>query len=85
MVLLEAARAGERRAIFDSLRAQGIGVNVHYIPVHLQPFHREPGREAGAFPCAEDYYARAISIPMYASLTDAEQDQVIAALGAALS
>lgn len=85
VVLLEKARAAERRAVFDSLRAQGIGVNVHYIPVHMQPFHQEPGRGAGAFPCAEDYYARAISIPMYASLTDRQQDQVVAALGSALS
>jgi dTDP-4-amino-4,6-dideoxygalactose transaminase len=85
VVLLEEARAAERRAVFESLRAQGIGVNVHYIPVHLQPFHRESGREAGAFPCAEDYYARAISIPMYASLTDQQQDEVVAALGSALS
>ena len=85
VVLLEKARAAERRAVFESLRAQGIGVNVHYIPVHLQPFHRESGREAGAFPCAEDYYARAISIPMYASLTDQQQDEVVAALGSALS
>ena len=85
VVLLDKARAAERRAVFESLRSQGIGVNVHYIPVHMQPFHREPGREAGAFPCAEDYYARAISIPMYASLTDHEQDQVVAALESALS
>jgi UDP-4-amino-4,6-dideoxy-N-acetyl-beta-L-altrosamine transaminase len=85
VVLLDEARAAERRAVFESLRAQGIGVNVHYIPVHLQPFHRETGRETGAFPCAEDYYARAISIPMYASLTDEEQDQVVTSLGTALS
>ena len=85
VVLLDDARAAERRSVFESLRSQGIGVNVHYIPVHMQPFHRQPGRETGAFPCAEDYYARAISIPMYASLTDREQDQVVAALESALS
>ena len=85
VVLLHEARSAERREVFESLRAQGIGVNVHYIPVHTQPFHVDPGREAGAFPCAEDYYSRAISIPMYASLTDEQQDQVVAALGSALS
>jgi UDP-4-amino-4,6-dideoxy-N-acetyl-beta-L-altrosamine transaminase len=85
VVLLDKARAAERRTVFESLRSQGIGVNVHYIPVHTQPFHREPGRDTGAFPCAEDYYARAISIPMYASLTDDEQDEVVAALESALS
>ena len=85
VVLLDQARAAERRSVFETLRAQGIGVNVHYIPVHTQPFHREPGRGAGAFPLAEDYYSRAISIPMYASLTDEQQDEVIAALESALS
>lgn len=85
VVLLSEARAAERGAVFESLRAQGIGVNVHYIPVHTQPFHRDAGRGPGAFPCAEDYYARAISIPMYASMTDGQQDHVIAALGSALS
>jgi UDP-4-amino-4,6-dideoxy-N-acetyl-beta-L-altrosamine transaminase len=85
VVLLDKARAAERRTVFESLRSQGIGVNVHYIPVHTQPFHREPGRDTGAFPIAEDYYARAISIPMYASLTDDEQDEVVAALESALS
>ena len=85
VVLLDQARAAERRSVFETLRAQGIGVNVHYIPVHTQPFHREPGRGAGAFPCAEDYYSRAISIPMYASLTDEQQDEVVAALESALS
>lgn len=85
VVLLDETRAAERRAVFESLRAQGIGVNVHYIPVHLQPFHREPQRAAGSFPCAEDYYSRAISIPMFAALTHEQQDEVVAALKLALS
>ncbi|MEW5878967.1 MAG: UDP-4-amino-4,6-dideoxy-N-acetyl-beta-L-altrosamine transaminase [Pseudomonadota bacterium] len=66
-----------RREIFDGLRAVGIGVQVHYIPVHLQPYYRRLGFKAGDFPAAEAYYERAISLPMYAALTDAQQDFVV--------
>jgi len=75
----------ERRRIYDALRAAGIGVNVHYIPVHLQPYYRARGFEPGDFPEAERYYAGALSLPMFATLTDAQQDQVAAALTAALA
>jgi dTDP-4-amino-4,6-dideoxygalactose transaminase len=77
-------KAARRRAIFEGLRADGIGVNVHYIPVHTQPYYRRLGFTPGQFPAAESYYAQVISIPLYAGLTDAEQDQVIAALRNAL-
>lgn len=66
-----------RRSLFDGLRERGIGVNVHYIPVHLQPFYRALGFSVGQYPNAEQYYQRAISIPMYAGLTDSEVQQVI--------
>lgn len=69
-----------RREIFEALRAAGIGVNVHYIPVHTQPFYRKLGFRAGDFPEAERHYAEAISLPLYAALADAQQDEVIAAL-----
>jgi UDP-4-amino-4,6-dideoxy-N-acetyl-beta-L-altrosamine transaminase len=69
-----------RRVAFEELRAAGIGVNVHYIPVHLQPYYRRLGFRPGQFPVAEEYYRRAISIPLHAELTDAEQDRVVAAL-----
>jgi UDP-4-amino-4,6-dideoxy-N-acetyl-beta-L-altrosamine transaminase len=69
-----------RREVFEHLRAAGIGVNVHYIPVHLQPYYRRLGFKAGDFPKAEDYYRRAISIPLFAGMTDAEQDEVVARL-----
>jgi UDP-4-amino-4,6-dideoxy-N-acetyl-beta-L-altrosamine transaminase len=72
-----------RREAFEWLRAAGIGVNVHYIPVHLQPYYRRLGFRPGQFPAAEQYYRRAISIPLHAGLTDAEQDRVVAALRAA--
>ena len=73
------------RAVFEGLRAQGIGVNLHYIPVHLQPYYRELGFNPGDFPKAENYYSRAISIPLHAGLTDEDQERVLAALEVALS
>jgi UDP-4-amino-4,6-dideoxy-N-acetyl-beta-L-altrosamine transaminase len=65
-----------RRGLFDALRADGIGVNVHYIPVYLQPYYRALGFNAGDFPASEAYYRRAISIPLYAGLTDDQQAYV---------
>ena len=78
------ARPG-RRAVFEYLRAAGIGVNVHYIPVHLQPDYRRFGFAPGDFPVAEDYYARALTLPLYPGLSDAGQDRVVAALREALA
>lgn len=73
------------RAVFEALRADGIGVNLHYIPVHLQPYYRGLGFQDGDFPVAEAYYRRAISIPLYYGLNEAEQDKVVDALRKALS
>ena len=62
---------GGRRAVFDALVERKLGVNVHYIPVHLQPYYqRRWGYCRGAFPMAERYYERAISIPLYPRMTD---------------
>ncbi len=69
-----------RDAAFMYLRAAGIGVNVHYIPVHLQPYYRRLGFRPGQFPAAEAYYATALSLPLYATLDEAAQDRVIATL-----
>lgn len=77
--------ASERRRIFDDLRAAGIGVNVHYTPVHLQPWYRAIGFGPGDFPEAERYASEAISLPLYPAMTDAQQDEVVAALNKALS
>jgi UDP-4-amino-4,6-dideoxy-N-acetyl-beta-L-altrosamine transaminase len=57
-----------RKSVFEKLRAQNIGVNVHYIPVHLQPYYKKIGFKAGQFPKAEKYYSGAISIPLYVGL-----------------
>jgi UDP-4-amino-4,6-dideoxy-N-acetyl-beta-L-altrosamine transaminase len=72
------------RQVFESLRAQGIGVNVHYIPVHTQPHYREMGFKPGDFPQAEKYYAEVVSLPMYVGLAEELQDQVVDALTTAL-
>ena len=70
-----------RQQVFDYLRAHGIGANVHYIPVHTQPYYRQRfGFAHGDFPAAEAYYARAISLPLYFSLREDEQDSVVATL-----
>ena len=80
-IQLDAARSPiNRRQLFDGLRAAGIGVNVHYIPVHTQPHYRRLGFAPGQFPVAEAYYAQAVSLPMFPTLTDAQQGEVIAAL-----
>jgi len=68
------------REVFEGLRAQGIGVNVHYIPVHTQPHYARMGFAALDFPNAQQYYAEAISLPMYQDLTHPQQDYVVAAM-----
>jgi UDP-4-amino-4,6-dideoxy-N-acetyl-beta-L-altrosamine transaminase len=77
--------ADDRRSVFEALRARGIGVNVHYMPVHLQPYYRALGFQAGDFPVAEDHYRSAMSIPLYPGLSEADQDRVIEALGGTLA
>jgi dTDP-4-amino-4,6-dideoxygalactose transaminase len=66
------------------MREQGIGVNVHYIPVHLQPYYQALGFRAGDFPAAEAYYRGAISLPLFPALTEAQQQRVANTLRAAL-
>ena len=68
------------RQVFESLREQGIGVNLHYIPVHTQPHYQRMGFQAADYPQSEKYYAEAISLPMFQTLSEQQQDQVIAAL-----
>lgn len=68
------------KAVFDELREQGIGVNLHYIPVHLQPYYQKMGFKQGDFPNAESYYSNAISLPMFHGMTHEQQDEVISKL-----
>ena len=85
VVLLEQTPALDRAAVYAALRNRGIGVNVHYIPVHTQPYFQRMGFQTGDFPQAEEYYSRALSLPMFPTLTREEQDEVIAAMKSALS
>ena len=66
-----------RKEVFDFFRAHDINVNVHYIPVHTQPYYQQFGFKYGDFPNAEQYYSRAFSIPIFYGLTDEMQDTVI--------
>ena len=66
--------------VFEGLRAAGVGVNLHYIPVHLQPYYSNMGFRRGDYPKAEKYYSEAISLPMFSSLTELQQDEVTAVL-----
>ncbi|UVL55020.1 UDP-4-amino-4,6-dideoxy-N-acetyl-beta-L-altrosamine transaminase [Pseudomonas sp. B21-035] len=72
------------RQVFELLREQGIGVNLHYIPVHTQPYYTAMGFARGDFPEAEAYYRDAISIPMFQTMSESQQDVVVAALTKAL-
>lgn len=72
------------RAVFEAMRAKGVLVNVHYIPVHTQPFFEKMGFRLGDYPEAESYYLDALSLPMYPTLTEDQQDFVVAALGEAI-
>jgi UDP-4-amino-4,6-dideoxy-N-acetyl-beta-L-altrosamine transaminase len=72
------------RQVFEALRALGIGVNLHYIPVYYQPYYENLGFKTGYCLEAEQYYAEAISLPMYPGLTEAQQDLVVTALHEAI-
>lgn len=84
-VELDAARTPRTRTeVFAALRAADIGVNVHYIPIHTQPFYRRLGFARGDFPAAEAYYAQAISLPLFPAMTEAQQQHVVDTLHTAL-
>jgi UDP-4-amino-4,6-dideoxy-N-acetyl-beta-L-altrosamine transaminase len=68
------------REVFEALRQQGVGVNLHYIPVHTQPHYKNMGFELGDFPESENYYSEAISLPMFHLMTNKQQDEVITVL-----
>ena len=72
------------RKVFEELRALGIGVNLHYMPVYNHPYYQKLGLESEKFPEAERYYAEAISLPLFPLLTEIQQDQVVDALRASL-
>ena len=69
-----------REQIFNELKEQGIGVNIHYIPIHTQPYYQKFGFKVGDFPNSETYYNRSISIPLYPDMTHKQQDKVVMAI-----
>lgn len=81
----EARTPVRREAAFAALREAGIGVNVHYIPIHTQPYYQRLGFARGDFPAAERYYARTLSLPLFPALTHAQQDRVVSVLGSVLA
>jgi dTDP-4-amino-4,6-dideoxygalactose transaminase len=81
----ETRAARGRREVFQRLRNAGIGVNVHYIPIHLQPYYARLGFKPGDFPAAEAYYRRAITLPLFPAMTEAQQAYVATTLQAALT
>jgi dTDP-4-amino-4,6-dideoxygalactose transaminase len=81
IIRLQLARiATTHSQVFAELRQAGIGVNLHYIPVHTQPYYQKLGFNIGDFPEAEKYYQEAISLPMYYGLSDENQERVVAVL-----
>lgn len=68
------------KKVFNELRAAGIGVNLHYIPVHTQPYYKSLGFEYNDFPASIEYYRTAISLPMFHAMTDEQQDRVVQVL-----
>ncbi|CAN7494209.1 UDP-4-amino-4,6-dideoxy-N-acetyl-beta-L-altrosamine transaminase [Acidovorax delafieldii] len=82
---IDADRTQVQRAdVFRQMREAKIGVNVHYIPVHLQPYYRRLGFKPGDFPAAEQYYRQAISLPLFPAMTKTQQDRVVSVLHQAL-
>jgi len=67
----------DRAEIFDAFKKEGLGVQVHYIPIHLQPFYQKLGYQVGDFPVSEKYYQQAISLPLFPSMTNRDIAQII--------
>ena len=81
VIRLDLAAIGKtRREVFDQLRQRGIGVNVHYIPVHTQPYYQRMGFQPSDFPVAVQYYDEAISLPLFFGLSHTMQEEVVAAI-----
>lgn len=78
LYVLRLADASLRRPLFEYLHREGIGVQVHYLPVYRHPYYEDLGYPAGLCPVAEDYYARCMSLPLFPELTDDEVDRVVA-------
>jgi UDP-4-amino-4,6-dideoxy-N-acetyl-beta-L-altrosamine transaminase len=85
VICIDGVSPKEHRRVFEALRADGIGVQLHYIPVHLQPYYRSLGFNEGDFPEAELYSRSAISLPVFSGLTECDQLRVVKALKRSMS
>jgi len=72
--------SADKKQVFNMLRESGVGVNIHYIPVHTHPYYLENGFNVGDFPVAEYFYSQAISLPLFSQLSFDEQDMVVSIL-----
>lgn len=77
LYMIRLHKSGQRRGIFDYMRAKGIQVHVHYFPVHLQPYYLNLGFKKGDFVNAEEFYQHILTLPLYPSLNDNDQQQII--------
>ncbi|WP_151702645.1 UDP-4-amino-4,6-dideoxy-N-acetyl-beta-L-altrosamine transaminase [Nitrincola alkalilacustris] len=84
VIRLQSDHQMAHREVFEAMRAAGIGVNLHYIPVHTQPYYQEMGFREGDYPAAEAYYREAITLPLHATLTDEDQTRVAETLSGIL-
>ncbi|MBL4601472.1 MAG: DegT/DnrJ/EryC1/StrS family aminotransferase [Emcibacteraceae bacterium] len=80
LYIIKINNAKNHQHVFEGMREYGIGVNIHYIPVHLQPYYKKMGHKTGDYPIAERHYSKAISIPLYTQLEHSQQDKVLRAL-----
>jgi len=85
LYIIRLKNKNKHKQVFEYLRKNGIGVNLHYIPVYHQPYYEAMGFKKGYCLEAENYYNEAISLPMYATLSEVEQDKVVAVLHKALN
>ena len=76
-VLIDEGCSKSRRVVFEEMRGKGIGVHVHYIPVHTQPYYRDLGFTYDQFPNSTSYYERALSIPISHTMSDSDQDFIV--------
>lgn len=85
LYVIRVAEASLRRPLFEALRRKGIGVQVHYLPVHFHPYYAALGFKKGLAPVAEDYYSRAVSLPIFPSMNESDTTRVIETVTEAIS
>ena len=77
LYIIRLDKSSKHKKVFDYLRDNKILINLHYIPIHLQPYYKKMGFKYGDFPNAEEYYKRAISLPIFPGLTKQQQQDIV--------